>query len=135
MESLARQGANKRRCHVIARSVFTMNNKVTALIPTYKRPKLLRRAILSVLNQTHSNLQISVFDNASGDTTEKMVSQLKKNDTRIFYHCHSTNIGALQNFKYAFESVNTPYFSVLSDDDVLAPDFYTNAIEILKSHS
>lgn len=108
-----------------------MNNKITALIPTYKRPTLLRRAILSVLNQSYTNLQVCVFDNASTDKTQSMVDALIAQDGRIRYHCHPKNIGSLQNFKFAFQSVDTPYFSILSDDDALAFDFYENASKVL----
>lgn len=111
-----------------------MNNTITALIPTYKRPEYLRRAILSVLGQTYGKLQVSIFDNASGDNTEEVVRNLSANDTRIKYHRHANNIGALANFKYAFNSVDTPYFSVLSDDDFLARDFYENAVNILNEN-
>jgi len=109
-----------------------MEDKVTALITTYRRPEYLRRAILSVLRQTHGNLQISVFDDASNDGTREVVSNLISKDNRIKYWCHEPNIGSLPNFRYAFKSVNTPYFSVLSDDDFLATDFYESAINILK---
>lgn len=111
-----------------------MNNKITALIPTYQRPTYLRRAILSVLRQTYSNLQVSIFDNASGDATEEVVKELQKNDNRIEYYCHKNNIGSLRNFRYAFNSIHTSYFSILSDDDFLAKDFYENAIRILDNH-
>src|SRR5438128_12682354 len=111
-----------------------MRYKVTALIPTFRRPAYLRRAMLSVLMQTYDNLQISIFDNASGDSTEEVVNKLRINDTRIVYHRHENNIGSIQNFKFAFKSVDTPYFSILSDDDFLAKDFYENAINILDSH-
>lgn len=111
-----------------------MNKTVTALIPTYRRPELLSRAISSVLKQTYSHIQVSVFDNASGDTTQRVVDELKKQDPRISYHCHQENIGVLKNFKYAFQSINTPYFSVLSDDDVLVSTFYENAVKILEQN-
>ena len=109
-----------------------MSYKITALIPTYRRPKFLHRAILSVLTQTCKDAQVSVFDNASGDTTEDVVKQLSSKYGRVNYHQHLNNIGSLPNFKYAFQSVETPYFSVLSDDDFLAKDFYKNALEILE---
>ena len=108
--------------------------RITALIPTYRRPHFLRRAILSVLQQTYTNLQVNVFDNASEDITEQVVSSLKEMDNRVFYCAHPSNIGALRNFAYAFQSVNTPYFSILSDDDALAPEFYERAINILEKH-
>ena len=89
-----------------------MNPKITALIPTYRRPHYLRRAILSVLQQTYTDLQVSIFDNASGDTTAEVVTKLGENDARIKYHCHQANIGSLKNFKYAFNSVTTPLIGI-----------------------
>ncbi len=111
-----------------------MNPKVTALVPTYRRPKYLKRAILSVLNQSYEDLRLSIFDNASGDNTKDIVCSLSENDSRIKYHCHTSNIGALANFRYAFESVDTPYFSILSDDDCLSMDFYKDAIDVLDNN-
>lgn len=103
-------------------------------MPTYRRPKYLRRAMLSVLGQTYKNIQISVFDNASGDGTKDTVKSLSENDERIKYHCHSNNIGMLNNFKYAFESVDTPYFAMLTDDDLLAKDCYQDALNVLENN-
>lgn len=111
-----------------------MSPKITALIPTYKRPEYLKRAILSVLKQSYKDLKLSIFDNASGDNTKNVVSSLSENDSRIKYKCHARNIGALANFRYAFESVDTPYFSILSDDDCLSMDFYKDAINVLDNH-
>ncbi len=42
-----------------------MNPKVTALVPVYRCPKYLKRAILSVLNESYKDLEISIFNNAS----------------------------------------------------------------------
>ena len=111
-----------------------MDNKVTALIVTYRRPEFLRRAILSVLGQTYSNLQLKIFDDASDDETKNVVNSFIKDDERIKYHCHQNNIGRLSNFRYAFESVDTPYFSILSDDDCLSVNLYEDAVEILDNN-
>ena len=111
-----------------------MNAKITALIPTYKRPEYLQRAMLSVLEQSYSNLQLSIFDNASEDNTKDLVTSLSKNDGRIKYYCNQSNIGALANFSRAFKTVDTPYFSILSDDDCLAMDLYKNAIDVLDNN-
>jgi glycosyltransferase involved in cell wall biosynthesis len=102
---------------------------ITTIIPTYRRPKLLRRAIRSVLNQTYPHFQVCVYDNASGDETASVVAELAKADSRVKYHCHSENIGAMKNFTYGMEHVETPFFSFLSDDDILLPEFYETAME------
>jgi glycosyltransferase involved in cell wall biosynthesis len=107
---------------------------ITTVIPTFRRPRLLRRAIKSVLAQTYPNFRLCVYDNASGDETPEIVAELAKADPRIRYHCHSENIGAFNNFVFGMRQVDTQFFSVLSDDDVLLPIFYKTALEGFERH-
>lgn len=104
---------------------------ITAVIPTYRRPKTLRRAILSAMQQTFRNLAIVVYDDASGDETETVVLELAKQDSRIRYVRHDANIGAAANFAYAAADVRSPFFTVLCDDDVILPHFYEFALATL----
>jgi len=104
---------------------------ITTIIPTYRRPELLIRAIKSALNQTFQDLQVCVYDNASGDETAQVVKELAEKDRRLKYYCHPENIGAHRNFQYGLSKVETPYFSFLSDDDILLPDFYEQALKEL----
>lgn len=108
--------------------------QITAIIPTFRRPKLLRRAIESVLCQTYPLLRVCVYDNASGDETAGVVADLMKKDHRVSYHCHSENIGALNNFNHGLKNVITPFFSFLSDDDILLPEFYETAMKGFADH-
>ena len=107
---------------------------VTAVIPTYRRPKILRRAIRSVLNQTYPQLRVCVYDNASGDETSAVVADIMRTDDRLEYHCHPTNIGPFNNFKFGMEHVETPFFSLLSDDDLILPGFYQQAMEMFSRY-
>ncbi len=101
---------------------------VTTVIPTYRRPKLLRRAIRSVLRQTYPHFQVCVYDNASGDETAAVVQELAATDPRVRYHCHERNIGGMANYRYGFDHVTTPFFCTLGDDDALLPNFFEMAL-------
>jgi glycosyltransferase involved in cell wall biosynthesis len=101
---------------------------ITTVIPTYRRPHMLKRAVRSILNQTYPNLRVAVFDNASGDETGEVVAQLMRADSRVTYHCHPQNVGMINNFNYAMQHVETPYFSLLSDDDMALPHFYETVL-------
>jgi glycosyltransferase involved in cell wall biosynthesis len=103
--------------------------KITVILPTYKRPYLLKRAIQSVLAQSYHNFQVCVYDDASNDETSRIVSELSANDPRIKYHAHAKNIGTLANINFGLERVGTPYFSILTDDDFLLPEFFETALE------
>jgi len=89
---------------------------------------MLKPAIQSVLNQTFPAFQVYVCDNASNDDTKAVVSKLAKTDSRIKYYCHDENIGAAANFDFGLNRVNTPFFSFLSDDDMLLPNFLDTAM-------
>jgi glycosyltransferase involved in cell wall biosynthesis len=108
---------------------------ITTFIPTYRRPTLLARAIRSVLNQTYREFDLFIYDNASGDDTAAVVQDFVSRDPRVHYHQHEHNIGAIANFSYGLERVATPFFSMLSDDDVLLPRFYETALHALQGHS
>ena len=107
---------------------------VTTLIPTYRRPALLARAIRSAQAQTYPDIRIAVFDNASGDETGDVVRTLAAADPRITYHRHDTNLGLLGNYNFAMRHAATPYFSFLADDDILSPRFYEEALQGLEAN-
>lgn len=102
---------------------------ITAVIPTFRRPRLLKRAIQSVLDQDGAPLQVCIYDNASNDETIDVVADFASKDERIVYHRHPVNIGGLANFEFGMSRVETRYFSLLSDDDYLLPGFYRRALD------
>lgn len=107
-----------------------MNNPLlTIFIPTYRRPRFLTKAIKSVLSQTWHNLQVVICDNASQDETAEIVSQFKQADPRVHYIGHSTNLGMLGNYQFIFSHVETEFFTILSDDDILLPSFCETALK------
>ena len=107
---------------------------ITTVIPTYRRPAMLRRAIRSVLNQTFPDFRICVYDNASGDETQAVVEEFRKKDSRVEYVCRPSNIGAHRNFVDGANRVETPLFSFLPDDDILLPHFFETALNGFRQH-
>ena len=106
---------------------------VTTIIPTFRRPQLLRRAIASVLEQDFAALRLCIYDNDSGDETAAVVGEFARTDPRVRYVCHERNIGGLANFQFGLARVDTPYFSFLSDDDYLLPGFFSAAVPAMEA--
>ena len=107
-----------------------MNPRITAIIPTYRRPQLLKRAIESVLRQSYPHFYLCIYDDASGDDTEELVKSFMENDKRIFFHRQPHNIGSNPNFLYGLERVDTPFFVFLADDDFFLPTFFEEAMAL-----
>lgn len=84
--------------------------------------------------QTVSDHQVCIYDNASNDETQDLAQALTREDSRVSYHRHAQNIGALANFIFGMERVETPYFAFLSDDDVVLPNFLATTLDALRSH-
>jgi glycosyltransferase involved in cell wall biosynthesis len=110
------------------------HQEVTVVIPTFRRPQMVARAIRSVLNQTYPHVRAAVFDNASGDETAAVVAQIARADPRVSYYVHAENVGAAANFNYATSHIETPLFVILSDDDLLMPGFCEEAVRMLSEH-
>jgi glycosyltransferase involved in cell wall biosynthesis len=115
-------------------SMNTSSAPITTIIITFRRPKLLRRAIISALNQTYSNVRVCVYDDASNDETKDVVADLIRKDSRVFYYYHPKNIGMHANYAFAMSRIETPFFSFLSDDDVFLPEFYDAAISAFRKY-
>jgi len=106
---------------------------LSVVLATYRRPRLLRRALLSVLNQDYRDLIVLVCDNASGDETAEVVAQIGHRDPRVRYYVNSENLGLERNFAAGLERVTTPYFTFLSDDDLVLPNGYASLMAAFHS--
>lgn len=102
-----------------------MNKLVSVIIPTYSRPRNLKRAIDSVLNQTYNNIEIIVVDDNGEGTpsqieTESVIEPyINMNNFYYLKHKVNRNGGAARNtgFKYS----HGKYIAFLDDDDEFLP--------------
>ena len=53
---------------------MSLSNKVSVIIPTYNRAKLVIWAVESVLEQTYKNYEIIVVDDGSNDNTARLLN-------------------------------------------------------------
>ncbi len=93
--------------------------KVSVIIPTYNRAKLLPRAVNSVLNQTFKDFELIIVDDASTDNTEEVVKTFK--DSRIKYIKHRINKGGAAARNTGIKASKGEYIAFLDDDDEWLP--------------
>jgi glycosyltransferase involved in cell wall biosynthesis len=110
-----------------------MTATLTVVIPTYRRPEMLRRAIASVVRQ-RSGARVSVYDNGADRETKQVTEDFARHGHAVHYHAHDRNIGANANFAYALDHVQTEFFAILSDDDLLLPGGLQRAVDAFAAH-
>lgn len=90
---------------------------VSVVIPTYNRPEYLKRAIRSVLNQTYSNIEIIVVDDAS----DLDLAPLKEMFPDVTFLKNEQNRGACYSRNRGIEIAAGEFVNFLDDDDELYP--------------
>ena len=103
--------------------------KVSVCIPTYNRSHYLVYAVNSVLQQTYTDWELIICDDASSDNTTELVKGW--DDQRIRYLRHPENIGRSRNMRSGFDTAVGEYFLKFDDDDAIAPEFLAKTVAVL----
>lgn len=92
---------------------------VSVVIPTRERRVLLTRAIRSVLEQTHENLEVIVVDEASTDGTVEAVEGFRDPRVRLIRHDAPRGVAKARNA--GLRVAQGRWTAFLDDDDLWAP--------------
>lgn len=102
-------------------------------IITYNRDYLLDYVLEDLINAIdNENIPIYIFDNCSEDQTALVCEKYKKQYDKLYYKCHSKNMGPDSNFAYALTHINTQYIWMLTDGTRVLKQSIKDAIRILK---
>ena len=104
--------------------------KVTVIIPTFNRAKLVREAIDSVLDQTYRDVEVVVIDDGSTDDTELA---LRRYGTAIRY-IKQENRGLNAARHRGLEIARGDYIGLLDSDDLWCPFKAALDVAILDAH-
>ena len=92
-----------------------------------------RRAVESILAQTHKPELIHISDNGSTDATGEIGQALAAEHATVSYTRQPTNIGPSPNFRFLLQQANTPYFMWVAADDYLEPTYVERMLSVLES--
>jgi glycosyltransferase involved in cell wall biosynthesis len=107
--------------------------KVTVIIPTYNRAGVLYYALHSVLNQTFSDLEIYVVDDASTDETMALLESI--DDPRVNYIRFETNRKSAAARNAGMEKARGEYIAFLDSDDEWWPTKLEKQVALMDSLS
>lgn len=90
------------------------------IIPTYNREKFINRAIESVLQQTFTDFELIIVDDASTDTTVKIIQTYT--DSRIRLLQNTVNIERCESRNKGIKMAQGEYICFLDSDDYHLPE-------------
>jgi glycosyltransferase involved in cell wall biosynthesis len=98
-------------------------NKILVIIPIYNREKYLKKAIDSVLNQTHKSFELVLVDDASTDKSLEICKQYENFDN-VTLLSNSKNMGCYYTRNralYHFKDCEWDFFTIHDSDDYSVP--------------
>lgn len=102
--------------------------RVSVIIPTYNRARMLRQAIRSVLAQTYRNFEVIVVDDGSTDDTREIVAAIDDPRVRYVWQENQERSAARNN---GVSQSTGELLAFLDSDDVILPHKLALHVEML----
>jgi glycosyltransferase involved in cell wall biosynthesis len=107
--------------------------RVSVAVLTYNVAAYVTAAVRGVLDQTFSDIEIIVVDDASTDDTVKILEQFS--DPRLHVYRNEKNLGFAGNVNRAMELVRGELVSFPGSDDIWEPGFLQRAVDFLDANA
>jgi len=108
---------------------------LTVIVPCYNVEKYMDKCILSIVNQTYTNLEILLINDGSTDQTGFLCDAWQTKDPRIRV-IHKQNEGSSYARKIGVEHATGEYVTFVDADDWIDENMYINMMTaLLSTHS
>jgi len=108
---------------------MSSKHKISVVIPLFNKRNYIRRAIQSVLSQTHSNLELIVVNDGSTDGSGDVAMSI--DDPRLRIHTQANaGEGAARN--RGAELAKCSWVAYLDADDCWEPDFLVTVVDMIE---
>ena len=106
---------------------------VSVVIPVYDGERYIEESIKSVLNQSYSDFELIIVDDASTDHTKDILERYKKQDCRIKVIRQETNVGVARTRNTGFDHCSGSLIALLDADDYWHKDKLKKQVEALET--
>ncbi len=107
--------------------------KVSIMFPSFNHESYVEEAINSIYNQTYTDYEIIISDDASTDGTYEIITKICNKKAKL--HRFESNVGASMNTKYCYDLCDSKYIALLNSDDVWDSKHLEKSVEYLDMHS
>lgn len=109
------------------------DNGISVIMPTYKQAQYIRRAIVSLINQTYNHWELIIINDGSPDETEAVVQEYQSN-LNIKYLKNDENKGLGYCLNMGLASASREFIAYLPSDDIFFRDHLASLRKLLGSN-
>ncbi len=107
---------------------------VSVIIPVFNGNGYLTKAISSILNQTHKNLEVIAIDDGSSDDSLLTLKKLAKTDSRLRVYRNPKNLNISRTLNRAVKLAKGKYIARMDADDIALPNRIEKQMKFLLKH-
>ncbi|OIP53008.1 hypothetical protein AUK10_03060 [Candidatus Gracilibacteria bacterium CG2_30_37_12] len=107
--------------------------KVSILICSYNAGKYITSTIQSCLDQTYTDFEVLILDNASSDGTREYIREF--DDPRIVLFEGKENLGPYGGLNYLLERAKGEYIAIQDHDDIWHPEKLARQVDFLDEYN
>lgn len=108
--------------------------KVSVLMSVYNGEDYLKEAIESILNQTFSDFEFLIFDDASTDNSLAILKSYAQTDSRIKLTISDQNLGLQKALNRLLKQAQGIYVARMDADDISFPERFQLSVEFLEAN-
>lgn len=109
--------------------------RVSVVVAVHNGERYLEAQLRSILNQTHSSLEVLVADDASTDGSGRIAESLAGEDPRIRILRRPKNLGLVLNFLTALADIRGRYAAFSDQDDVWNADKLERLVQKMEARA
>ncbi len=106
--------------------------RITVIMPVYNCELYIKEAIDSILNQTFTDFEFLIIDDASTDKTVSIIKEYK--DFRIQLIEKEGNKGISDSLNYGLKVAKGEYIARMDGDDISLPERFVKQVTFLDSN-
>ena len=105
---------------------------VSVVMPVFNSEKYLAESIESILNQTYTNFEFIIINDASTDNSEKIIQSY--DDDRIKYLVNGKNQGNAYCRNLGLHEAKGKYLIIQDSDDISVPERIAKQVEFMENN-
>ncbi len=107
---------------------------VSVIMPSYNHERYISEAIESVLNQSFSDFELIIIDDASKDKSKEIIKAYEEKDSRIRAIFHNENKGIAKTMNEGLEEAEGKFIALFASDDVWVKEKLEKQLKVLKKN-